>query len=189
VKDGHVEQLECFIQSTRVRRMGDAVKARRTSLAVGAALALAITVALSFAVATASSKAHRGTDQAAAVESSPRLTDDEFEAALAVARKQAASQARQVTLATATVIEGTPTVPSNTGTACSSGRLLNISLFGTFNIVTGGMAGNPNGGEVTELDMTADAVTGRPCVIEVATGTPTPDRSATVLFGSEDSTT
>jgi len=145
--------------------------------------AVAVTVAMAFGAAAAGRHGQPGTDQALTANGARELTDQEFDTAVAIARQKAADQAPHVTLATATADEGTES-ESNTGSSCTSGRLLHITLFGTFNIVTGGLANHANQGAVTTLDITADASTGQPCLIGVETGKATPDPSATILFGT-----
>ena len=90
-----------------------------------------------------------------------------------------------VTSATATIGEGTVMDP-NAGPACTSGRLLHIKLIGTFpRIVHGGYGGpppTPSYAPVSALLLTADAVSGKACLIGVQTGATTPDPGAVLLF-------
>lgn len=67
-----------------------------------------------------------------------RLTDQEYAAAVALARREVTREDASLTSATATV--GVGTVPDpNTGHDCVSGRLLHVTLIGTFpHIVTTG---------------------------------------------------
>ena len=61
---------------------------------------------------------------------------------------------------------------TNAGPPCNSGRLLHIKLIGTFpRIVHGGLAGAPTYSPVSAVVVTADPVSGKPCLITVETGT------------------
>lgn len=87
-----------------------------------------------------------------------------------------------VTSAIATVGEGT-VIHSNIGQTCTSGTLLHITLIGRFNIVVGPPPG-VHPGPVTQVLITADPVSGKPCLMGVSTGKATPNPKVTVLFHS-----
>lgn len=116
------------------------------------------------------------------------LTNGELAKAAAVARQKVASEDATITSATVTVRRGTVT-DSNTGTSCTSGRLLNIKLIGSFPHI--GTTGHPvSPGEpspdftVGAVLITADARSGKACLIGVQTrehGEPQPEPNATVL--------
>lgn len=106
------------------------------------------------------------------------LSAHEFAVATRIARSEADREAKTITSATATAAEGTLR-DSNTGHPCTSGRLLQIKLLGTFNTDTAGVPGGS--GPVTELDITADPDSGRACLISVRTDTILPDADAAVL--------
>lgn len=112
------------------------------------------------------------------------LTDQQFAAAVAVARAEAHKDDAVLTSATATIGDGTETDP-NAGPACTSGRLLHIKLIGTFpHIVTGGFSSPASNGPVTVVLVTADAVSGQPCLIGVRIDAATPEPGAVLLFAS-----
>lgn len=114
-----------------------------------------------------------------------RLTAQEYAAAVALARREVTREDASLTSATATV--GIGTAPdSNTGHDCVSGRLLHVTLIGTFpHIVT---TGHPVESSAADEDftvhavlLTADAKDGRACLIAVKTGHVDPDSGAEVL--------
>jgi hypothetical protein len=118
---------------------------------------------------------------------SSRLFDDELAKALTAAREEAKSEDARITAATATAEVGTVSQP-NTGYECSSGRVLRITLIGSFPHVTVAVLpthpGNealPTDSEVHAMLLTADAATGRVCEIGAQTGTVSPDPNATLL--------
>jgi hypothetical protein len=119
--------------------------------------------------------------------SSP-MSDGELAIALRVAREEAKSDDVQVTIATGIAEVGTVPQP-NTAYQCSSGRVLRITLIGTFPhvVVAPGPQAVPINAaqsadfEVHAMLLTADAATGRVCEIGVQTGTVHPDPSANVL--------
>jgi hypothetical protein len=118
--------------------------------------------------------------------SSLHLSGDELAKALTAAREEANSEDAQITAATATAAAGTVPHP-NTNYECSSGRLLRITLIGSFpDVVTTGPVPRRDetklaAAEVNAMLLTADAATGRICEIGVQTGTVRPDPDATVL--------
>lgn len=113
------------------------------------------------------------------------LTDKEY----AFARELVKSEIRQenAVLTSATVTVGNGTVfDSNVGYPCTSGRLLHIKLIGEFpHIATGGLAVQPGTQPpdltVRAVNLTADAKTGRPCLIGVQTGKVAPAPNAVSL--------
>jgi len=117
---------------------------------------------------------------------SGRLTPEQYETAVNVARHEVENQDAEVTSATAVLKRNAGrNAPSNTGFECTSDQVLRIRLIGDFphTVTSGGPpGGDPNGGTVTELDIKADAVTGDACLIGVSTAKdPQPARGATVL--------
>jgi hypothetical protein len=115
-----------------------------------------------------------------------KLTEKQYELAVNVARHEVENQDAEVTSATAVLKHNAAkNAPSNTGLTCTSDQVLRIRLIGTFphTVTSGGPpGGDPNGGEVTEMDIKADAVTGDACLIGVGTGKrPKPEQGATVL--------
>jgi hypothetical protein len=121
-------------------------------------------------------------------EGSSSLSDDELAKALMAASEEAKSEDAQITTAIATAEAGTVSQP-NTGYQCPSGRVLRITLIGSFPhvVVAGGHptqpsnAAQPADSEVPAMLLTADAATGRVCEIGAQTGRVSPDPNATVL--------
>ena len=119
--------------------------------------------------------------------SASQLSHDELAEAYSAADEKAESEDAHITSATVTAEEGT--VPeTNTGYRCSSGRLLRITLIGTFPhaVVAHGPANPSHAAEPFDSDvhamlLIADAATGRVCEIGVQTGAVSPDPNATVL--------
>jgi hypothetical protein len=110
------------------------------------------------------------------------LTDHDFGVAVAVARAEADKESAVLTSATASIGDGTVT-DTNAGPPCTSGKLLHIKLIGTFpRIVHGGLAGDPTYSPVSAVLVTADPVSGKPCLIGVETGTSSPEPGAVLLF-------
>jgi hypothetical protein len=116
------------------------------------------------------------------------LTDQEYAAAVRVARQQIRAADATITGATVTASSG-KVLDSNTGHACTSGRLLNIKLIGSFpHTVTTGHPVRPGDPPpdftVRAVLITADAQSGLTCLIGVQTGErgePQPEPNATVL--------
>jgi hypothetical protein len=102
------------------------------------------------------------------------LTYDEYTTAVATAREEASGQeGATITGATARVHRGTVLVQaSNTGHGCESGRLLEITVAGTFPdiVILPGVGAEPEDMVVTALLLTADAETGEVCLQGVHTG-------------------
>ncbi|MFT4108007.1 hypothetical protein [Propionicimonas sp.] len=102
------------------------------------------------------------------------LTQDEVTEAVALARQVIADQGATVSAASAIARAGT-TEDSNTGYPCTSGRELLIKVIGTFpHTVTTG-AGGPTGSPASDstvraMIITADAASGRACLITAQTG-------------------
>lgn len=114
------------------------------------------------------------TPRATPVGGEPSLSQDDVTKAVAVARQVIADQGATVSSASAIARSGT-TEESNTGYPCTSGRELQIKLIGTFpHAVTTG-AGGPTGSPASDstvraMIITADAASGRACLISVQTG-------------------
>jgi hypothetical protein len=110
------------------------------------------------------------------------LTEHDFGVAVAVARAEVDKDSAVLTSATASIGVGTVTDP-NAGPPCTSGKLLHINLIGTFpRIVHGGLAGDPAQSPVSAVLITADPVSGKPCLIGVETGISRPEPGAVRLF-------
>ena len=113
------------------------------------------------------------------------LTDREYSLALDLARQEIGREDATITSATVTLGYGKVT-DSNIGYACMSGRLLNILLIGDFpHTLT---TGNPKLAGETSHDftvhaavLTADAKSGRACLIGVRTGDVAPVPGALLL--------
>jgi hypothetical protein len=145
---------------------------RSRALIVVATLGLAVT-------------ACRGSDGAGPPDTG-RLTTNQYEIAVNVARHEVENQDAELTSATAILKHNAGrNAPSNTGLTCTSDQVLKIRLIGDFphTVTSGGPpGGDPNGGKVTELDVKADAVTGDACLIGVGTSKhPQPEKGATLL--------
>ena len=101
------------------------------------------------------------------------LTDHEYALALDLARQEIGRDDATVTSATVTLGYGTVT-DSNIGYACTSGRLLHVLLIGDFpHITTAGhpvKTGTREDFTVHAVLLTADAKSGRACLIGVQTG-------------------
>jgi hypothetical protein len=171
-------------------------------LHLGRLVALIVAVAAIVAVTSGCGPSHAGPGVNAAgssrlVHASPTtaqpspprhssLTAAERARAVALARQEAARERGTVTSASATVGRGIVT-DSNIGSECLSGRLLHVKLIGSFpHIVVSGVLTAPGDGQplsntVHALLLTADAVSGRPCLLSVQTGKVGPARGATVL--------
>lgn len=112
------------------------------------------------------------------------LADREFDAAVAIARMETEKESAVLTSATATIGDGTVT-DTNAGPPCTSGKLLHIKLIGTFPRMVDrpkGAQPNPPAYTVSAVLITADAVSGKACLLSVDTGTTTPDPGAVLLF-------
>ncbi|MDQ1680289.1 MAG: hypothetical protein QOI42_1148 [Frankiaceae bacterium] len=107
--------------------------------------------------------------------------------AVAVARAEADKESAALTSATATIGDGTVT-DTNAGPPCTSGKLLHIKLIGTFPRLVDRSLGDqptPRVMKVSAVQITADPVSGKPCMIGVEAneaGTSTPDPGAVLLF-------
>ena len=102
------------------------------------------------------------------------LTEKEYAFARELVRSEIRKEGAVLTSATVTVGYG-KVFDSNIGYPCTSGRLLHIKLIGDFpHITTGGRAVQPGTTlpdlTVHAVNLTADAKTGRPCLIGVQTG-------------------
>lgn len=113
------------------------------------------------------------------------LTDQEYAFARELVRSEVRQQGAVLTSATVTVGYG-KVFDSNIGYPCTSGRLLQIKLIGDFpHTVTTGYAVQP-GAPLADLtihavNLTADAKTGRACLVGVQTGKVAPAPNAVSL--------
>jgi hypothetical protein len=115
------------------------------------------------------------------------LTAEEVAAARSAARDLVASEDAKVTTAFAIAAFGVVAQP-NTRHWCTSGRLLRITLIGSFpRVVTASgpaaskAPGSPAPGDVHAMLLTADAATGAVCEIGARTRHINPDSGSTVL--------
>lgn len=113
------------------------------------------------------------------------LTDREYAFARDLVRREIRRNDDVLTSATVTASYGTVT-DSNVGYPCMSGRLLHIKLIGDFpHTVTTGHAVKPGDPmpdfTVHAVDLTADAKTGRVCLVSVQTGKVAPEPAAVSL--------
>jgi hypothetical protein len=105
------------------------------------------------------------------------LTQAQYDAAVLIARHQVHRLHPRLTSASAIVARGTVTQANLSG-SCTSGSVIKIRLAGHgFHVLTGGRLhpdgdGSGKGDKVTTVEVTADAVSRRPCLIEVVTGPP-----------------
>ncbi len=107
------------------------------------------------------------------------LSNDQYDAAVALARQEVARDGATITSATATLTSGTVEDTNLPGT-CTSGKLLNIKLIGTdFAISVGGTPGGDT--TVSGVLLTADADSGEACMLAVKTGAVSPDPGAVTL--------
>jgi hypothetical protein len=96
------------------------------------------------------------------------LSDAQYAAAVRIAHHQVRRGHVHLTSATAVIRRGTVT-QANMGGICTSGTEIRIRLVGHgFHIVTGGLPGG--GGDVTSMEITADAATRHACLLSVGTG-------------------
>lgn len=154
-----------------------ATSARRRRWAGFGAAALALVVVLAGTVALTQRPDERDRSTPAA---SPhgQLTDQQYAAAVAIARQEIDRDPATVTSATVTLRPGTEPQP-NTGPPCESGNLLIIQLIGNFPIAVGGPPGGA--GPVTAVVLTADAESGRTCLLTVQTGDRSPEPGSVAL--------
>ena len=109
------------------------------------------------------------------------LTSRELALARDLARAELKIQKATITSATVTV-DNRVIDSSNTGYVCKTSRILHIKLIGTFpRIVLNPIAGNP-GATVHALNIAADAMNRRACLIGVQTGNVHPARGAATLL-------
>jgi hypothetical protein len=112
------------------------------------------------------------------------LTRQQYDAAVNTALHEVENQDATISSATAILKHNAGrNTPSNTGMQCTSDQVLRIRLIGSFphTDTAGGF-----GGDVTEMDIKADAVSGDACLISVSTTRhPEPEQGATVLQLSE----
>jgi hypothetical protein len=176
---------------------------RQRSMTAGPARAVAFTVAVAAiaAVACGCAPSRAGpagkaagsaplvqTSPTAAKPSPPRhrsLTAAERAHAVALVRHEAARERGTITSASATISSGI-TTDSNTGSQCLSRRLPHIKLIGSFpHIPVTGVMTAPGESQppttVHAVILTADAASGRACLMSVQTGKVRPARGATAL--------
>lgn len=146
---------------------------RRTAFLMAAALVAV--VAIVFCIAFAAPTQHRKS----------ALTDKEYASARELVQSEIRKESAVLISATVTVGYG-KVFDSNIGYPCTSGRLLQIKLIGDFpHIVISPHPKQP--GETTldlnvhAVNLTADAKTGRPCLISVQTGEVAPASGAESL--------
>ena len=112
------------------------------------------------------------------------LTAAERAHAVALAQHEAARDRGTITSAFATVGPGIVRDP-NTGSTCLSGRLLHVKLIGSFPIPVTGVITSPGESQpstaVHAVMLTADAASGRACLLSVQTGKVHPSLGATAL--------
>ena len=113
------------------------------------------------------------------------LTDQEYAFARELMRSEVRQEGAVLTSATVTVDYG-KVFDSNIGYPCTSGRLLHIKLIGDFPHITTGGRAVQLGATLPDLtvhavDLTADAKTGRPCLIGIQTGKVAPAQNALFL--------
>lgn len=128
------------------------------------------------------------THQAASQRAGNPVSASELAKAVALAREEIHSQRATISSATVTASSG-KMLDANTGHPCTSGRLLNIKLIGSFpHTVTTGHDVRPGESSpdftVRAVLITADARSGLACLIGVQTGErgqPEPEPNATVL--------
>jgi hypothetical protein len=111
----------------------------------------------------------------------PRLAAADLAVATAIAEEQAHRLGGH--LDWASVVEASGTVADgNIGVPCTSGRLLRITLAGTFDGVThGGLPDQGKDEPVVAVDIVADPASEQPCLMSVATSVPDPGPAATML--------
>jgi hypothetical protein len=99
------------------------------------------------------------------------LTQGQYDAAVRIARHQVDLLHPRLSSASAIVQRGTVTKANLSG-SCTSGSVIKIRLIGHgFRTVTGGLAGaKPQ--SVRSVEITADATSGRACLISAFTGRP-----------------
>jgi hypothetical protein len=113
------------------------------------------------------------------------LTEQQYDAAVAVAQHEIDREKARITTATAVLRHRTLSRrQSNLPGLCTSGRVIEIRLTGKFpHITTSGIAGVPSAsGHVTSVGITADALSGRACLLGVGTGRPAPYRHGADLL-------
>lgn len=158
---------------------------RRTVFLTIAALVAVVAIACCITVLAGRGSSVHHNPGLVGASGSPALTDQEFAFARDLVRNEIRRENAVLTSATVTVGNGRVT-NSNLGYPCMSGRLLHIKLIGAFpHITTGGRAVQPGTPlpdmTVRALNLTADAKTGRPCLIGVQIGKVEPASGAVSL--------
>ncbi|OIQ72557.1 hypothetical protein GALL_458150 [mine drainage metagenome] len=166
---------------------------RRTAFLTAAALVAVVAIVCAIAVFSRQASSLQHNPGPAQASGSPvptqfnkgDLTDQEYAFARDVVRREVRRNDDVLTSATVTASYGTVT-DSNIGYPCMSGRLLHINLIGDFpHTVTDGHAVKPGDPmpdfTVHAVDLTADAKTGRVCLVSVQTGKVAPEPGAVSL--------
>jgi hypothetical protein len=109
------------------------------------------------------------------------LTAEQYAAAVRIVQREVASEKASLTSATAILTRGRVR-NANVGPACTSGHLIRIRLLGRFPRITVSPPPGGRGGPVRLVGITADAATGRACLLGVGTGKNHPYRGAADLM-------
>ena len=180
--NGYREEIAPLTISGTIRTMTDedrlmsipsqASKRRAAFLMIASLVALIIIICC---IAFAPSMLHRNN----------ALTHREYTFARALVNQEIRQQGTILSSATVTVSYG-KVLNSNVGYSCISGELLNIKLIGDFpHITVSPFAPQPRtapqDSTVHAVDLTADAKTGRLCLIGIQTGKVVPARNAISL--------
>lgn len=122
-----------------------------------------------------------GSHPASGVSADGAQEDHDLTLARSIAKDEARAEAADIASATFVARDGTVT-DSNVGHPCTSGRLIEVKLIGSFPHI--GTTGHPlEAGEhedftVTALNITADAASGNVCLKGVQTGEVEPEPGA-----------
>jgi hypothetical protein len=114
----------------------------------------------------------------------PSLSAAELRLARSVVSEAGGTFGATLTSAFAQIVG--PETDSNTGHTCTSQRLVQVTLVGTFaGVNIGGTSTAPGGGspQVQAMIETADPASGQVCLISVTTTEPSPGPDATSLLG------
>ncbi len=150
----------------------------RTAAVFGAAGALLVgAAAWGFLMVRADAK-HDGVDDPA---NHGPLTSEQYAAAVRIVQREVTKEKATLTSATAIVTRG-KVRDANVGPACTSGHLIRIRLLGRFPRITVSPPPGGKGGPVRLVGITADATTGRACLVGVGTGRSHPYREAADLM-------
>jgi hypothetical protein len=109
------------------------------------------------------------------------LSSSQYAAAVAIAQREVDQEKAHLTSATAVIRTGKVHQPNRAG-SCTSGREIRILLIGRFpHIAVSPPPGAPDG-RVTSVGITADATSGRACLLGVGTGRADPYRHSADLM-------